>query len=318
MNINKSFWDGKKIFITGGTGFIGGHLTTKLTSLGAKVKLFIHEVLPQDINVMGYVGDLTSWYSELLEYLDIYSPDIVFHLAAQPIVGIAMENEFDTVEINVRGTYNLLHTCKKVPSIKAFCHISTDKVYGNLDIIRDDSPLLGTKHPYNASKLCGDILAQMYANSYDIPVTIVRNGNIYGKADLHFDRIIPRTIKNIFNSERPVLRGNGCRDYIYVDDIVCGYLKLVETRYEQKGLEIVNLGANKPTKTIELIDKILEIMGRVDLCPKIEPLWKGEIPNQHIISEKAKALIEWNPQVSLDAGLKLIIPWYIDYLKKEK
>ena len=315
MEMNKSFWLSKKIFITGGTGFVGTHLTNKLVSLGANVKLFVHHRVPTDKNLIGFRGDLTFAYTHYKKFLLDFQPDIVFHLAAQPIVQTAMKDEMQTAEINIVGTYNLLHVCKEIQSIKSFLSISTDKVYGSVEKIRDNSPLLGSAHPYNATKLCGDIMAQMYAEAYNVPVTIVRNGNIYGQGDLHWDRLIPGTIKQLFNNERPVCRG-GSRDYIYVDDIVDGYLKLVEVRYGKEGLETVNLGADESHTTTEIIRMILFYMDKENIDIFFSPMWKGELLNQHILEGKAKDLIGWKPNTNLGVGLAVVIPWYVEYLNR--
>ena len=314
MKIDKEFWTGKKIFITGGTGFIGNHLTNKLVSLGANVKLFVHKTQPLNKELIGVQSNLIYPNSYYKKFIKSFQPEIIFHLAAQAIVGIAMENELDTAEINIKGTYNLLNACKNITSIKSFLHIASDKVYGKVEEILDDSPLLGSTHPYNATKLCGDIMAQMYGSSFGIPITIVRNGNIYGTNDLHWDRLIPGTVKQLFNNERPVCRG-GSRDYIYVDDIVDGYLKLVEVRYGKEEVETVNLGAASPTNTLDIITLIASFMNKNDTEIIFSPLWKGELVNQHIISEKAKKLIDWCPDIPLSGGLLATVRWYESYLR---
>jgi CDP-glucose 4,6-dehydratase len=315
--LDMKFWKDKKVFVTGGTGFIGSHLVSKLISLGANVKLFVHHIQPQIDDTYGYRGDLTYGYVHYTNYMLDFAPDIIFHLAAQPIVSTAMEKELQTAEINIKGTYYFLHACKEVSSIKSILHVSTDKVYGKVEDIQSDSPLLGSAHPYNATKLCGDIMAQMYAEAYDMPITIVRNGNIYGPGDLHWDRVIPGTIKQIFNKERPVCRG-GSRDYIYVSDIVYGYLRLVEERYGKTGLETVNLGAEQPTDTLQVIDMIVVFMSTKYIDIIKSPMWKGELVNQHINNNKAKQLIDWCPDIPLDKGLSATVKWYEAYLRQEK
>lgn len=308
------FWAGKRTFVTGGTGFVGGHLVKKLVSLGANVKQFVHHHNPDIPDTCGYTGDLTCWTAHYEEFLHKFQPEIVFHLAAQPIVCIAMQKELDTIDINVKGTYNFLHVCRDIPSIKTFIHISTDKVYGKTEEISDNSMPVGVEHPYNASKLCGDILAQMYAHAFDMPITIIRNGNVYGPNDLHWDRLIPGTIRKIYGNFSPIMRGNALRDYIYVDDIVTGYLKVAELRYWKDGLETINLGSERPYHTFEIVYLLMKLMNRNDLFPLVDDMWKGELKNQHILEGKAKELIGWHPETSIEDGLKSTIVWYTQYL----
>jgi CDP-glucose 4,6-dehydratase len=153
----------------------------------------------------------------------------------------------------------------------------------------------------------------MYAEAYDLPITVVRNGNVYGDGDLHWDRLIPGTIKQIFNKERPVCRG-GSRDYIHVSDIIHGYLRLVEERYNKKGLETVNLGAEHPTQTEDIIEKISTIMYFMGTDVIKSPMWKGELVNQHIAHGNAQRLIGWCPDVPLNVGLQQTVKWYQKYL----
>jgi CDP-glucose 4,6-dehydratase len=154
----------------------------------------------------------------------------------------------------------------------------------------------------------------MYAGAYNLPITIVRNGNIYGPNDLHWDRLIPGTIKKVFENHVPICRG-GSRDYIYVDDIVTGYLNLVEARYEKQGLERVNLGAEQPIDTLQIIDMIIALMGTKTEIIK-SPMWKGELENQHILHGNAQRLITWHPDISLEVGLPATVRWYEAYLKR--
>jgi CDP-glucose 4,6-dehydratase len=315
MKIDKEFWKDKRVFITGGTGFVGTHLTDKLVSLGAIVKLFTHFIEPEDKNLIGFRGDLTYAYEHLRKYLVSFQPDIVFHLAAQPIVGLAMKNVMDTTEINIRGTYHLLYACKDIISIKSFVHVSTDKVFGSVEEIQDNSPLLGFEHPYNATKLCGDIMAQMYSSAYNLPVTVIRNGNVYGPWDFHWDRLIPGTIKKLFGNDKITCRG-GSRDYIYINDLITGYLKLVEVRYGKPELETITLGAESSTETMTVISTICKLMNKEQVEVKLEPMWKGELINQHIIGERAKELIDWCPDIPLDAGLQATVRWYEAYLRR--
>lgn len=302
-------WEGRRVFITGGTGFIGTHLSKKLESLGAELSLFIHEK-ESPISALKYYGDLKQHSAALKPFLMGFNPEVVFHLASQPLVSRAMEDEVETLETNIGGTFRILHACKDVENLKSFVHISTDKVYGNIVPIDKNTPMNGFLHPYNASKQASDTLAQMYSNFFNVPMVIIRNANVYGAGDTHFDRIIPRTIQKVLRGESPVVRGDGknIRDYIHVDDLIEGYIKAAELPYKKK-LSVLNLSGHNYS-TLGVIDLILQKMGRIDLSPVFEKQWKGEIPHQHIINDLAKELIGWNPKTDLNIGLDKTIPWY--------
>jgi CDP-glucose 4,6-dehydratase len=307
------FWTGKRVFGTGLTGFIGTHLAKKLVSLGAEVREFAHLIKGKTQGIKGIYGDLSDefYVYELQDYLRSFKPEIIFHLAAQPIVGCAWDNPYAPLETNIRGTYHLYHALRNIAGVKSIIHIATDKVFGKIERIQDDSPLLGTGHPYNASKLCGDVLAQMYAQAYGYPVTVIRHANIYGPGDEHWDRIIPRTINCVLQGHQPVLRGKGesTRDYIYVSEIIDAYLRLAEL--ESKELLTVNLGGIQSYSTSVVVSEILELMGS-KLMPRMEPFLPGELLHQHIDNAGANALIGWNPKIDLVEGLKLTIPYYVE------
>lgn len=313
-NQPSDFWANKRVFITGGTGFLGTHLSKKLQSLGAELSLFIHEK-QSPMFALRFYGDLKSPSEPLLPFLMGFNPEVIFHLASQPLVSRAMIDEVETLETNVGGTYRVLHACKGASRLKSFVHISTDKVYGNVSPITRDTSMMGFRHPYNASKLASDSLAQMYSNFFDVPMVIIRNANVYGAGDTHFDRIVPRTIQKAFNGESPVVRGDGknTRDYIHVDDLIEGYIKAAELPYKNK-LSILNLSGFNHSN-LEVVDTVLQKMGRVDLSPVFEKQWKGEIPHQHIVNDIAKELIGWNPKYDLGDGLDKTIPWYTEYLR---
>lgn len=303
-------WKGRRVFVTGGTGFLGTHLCKRLHDLGAELALFVH-TRETEIPSKKIYGNLQYSNSLLAPFLEGFAPDVVFHLASQPLVSEAMRDEVVTMETNVGGTFRVLNVCKKL-KLKSFVHISTDKVYGNVSPINKSSSMDGVLHPYNASKHASDVLAQMYSNFFDIPMVVIRNANVYGAGDAHFDRIVPRTIQKVIQGEPPVIRGEGrnTRDYIHVDDLIEGYVRAAELPLKRK-LSILNLGGFNHS-TLEIIDTVLSKMGRVDLAPVFEKQWKGEIPHQHIVNDIADELIGWNPKINLSEGLDRTIPWYME------
>lgn len=303
-------WVGKKVFLTGGAGFIGSHLARELKRQGAHVYFFVHNTEPQFPIQGSFIGNLTLPNQTVFgNYIQQLQPEVVFHLAAQPLVSVAGADELPTLRINIEGTYNLLHSVKGLRSVKSVVHVSTDKVFGNQPVIRQDSALRGETHPYNASKAVGDVITQMYANYFEVPTVIVRHANVYGAGDTHFDRIVPRTIQYVLAGKSPVIRGDGTntRDYIHVKDVVDFYLRAAEFPYKSK-LTTLNIGGFHHSVS-EVVHEILGKMNRVDLTPVYEQQWRGEIPHQHIETPN-----EWKPKINLDEGMDLTIPWYREFL----
>jgi CDP-glucose 4,6-dehydratase len=274
----------KTVCVTGGTGFIGTHLMRAIP--------WAHQFWYPD-------HDLRR-DDDVYEFISLWKPDVVFHLAAQSVV--TNTDPIDSLSTNIVGTYNLLEACRMVGGVKSFVHISTDKVYGNNEYAKTTDPLNGVTHPYNASKLCGDIIAQLYAGYYGLPVKVIRTGNIYGPGDTHFDRIIPGTIKAVLESRPLELRSNGqfARDYIYVADLIPAYLRIAD---EKPG--IYNLGG-ECWKVIDVVKQILFLMGREDLKPVILNDQHNEIPAQHVVD----CPTWWHPETSMTEGLRKTIEWY--------
>src|SRR5258708_15046053 len=159
-----------------------------------------------------------------------YEVDSVFHLDAQTIVGIANRNPVSTLQTNVGGTWSILEACRRSPLVKNIVVASSDKAYGDTEgRYGEDTPLRG-QHPYDVSKSDADLIAQAYAVTYKLPVTITRCGNFYGGGDLNWNRIVPGTIRSVLRGQRPVIRSDGSpvRDYFYVEDGAAAYITLAE------------------------------------------------------------------------------------------
>ena len=309
-----NFWEGKRVLLVGGTGFIGSHLTKRLVSVGADIGMVVHETYPPNKKMIVVWGDVSVKSDLIRSRVQDFEPEIVFYLAAQPIVGRASKDGIEALEVNARGSYLFLNTCRSIKSIQSIVYLSTDKVYGDIEVIGDESELRGVAHPYNASKLMGDVSAQLYKKFYDLPITILRHGNIYGPNDLHWDRIIPRTLLKIFYNESPTVRGNNresTRDYIFIDDIVDGYLKAAELDC----LTILNLGSAVSYSAFEIVSKLLKICNK-DIPIKKEELWKGELVHQHFEKTKSSESIGWCPKVNIDDGLKITADWYMKYFEE--
>ncbi|MDU5111262.1 MAG: GDP-mannose 4,6-dehydratase [Clostridium sp.] len=325
--VNK-FWNNKNVFVTGGTGFLGSYLVKKLVNYGANVTILVRDYIPQS-NI--YIGEeykkVNVVHGMLEDYLLIeralgeYEIDTVFHLAAQAIVGVANRNPLGTFKSNIEGTWNILEAARKSPLIKQVIVASSDKAYGDQEKLPYDEnmPLQG-KHPYDVSKSCTDLIAQTYYETYKLPVCITRCGNLYGGGDLNFNRIIPQSIQSILNKEAPVIRSDGSfiRDYFYIEDAVDAYINLAEKVVELNlGGQAFNFSNEIQITVLELVNKILKIMSS-DIKPIILNQGSNEIIHQYLSAKKARTVLGWNPNYTIDEGLSKTIEWYEDFLKKER
>ncbi|MEB2271307.1 GDP-mannose 4,6-dehydratase [Bacillus safensis] len=320
------FWNGKNVFVTGCTGLLGSYLVKELIDQGANVTGLVRDQVPRSnlyqgsqfekMNVVqGSLEDMQTIERALGEY----EIDTVFHLAAQAIVGVANRHPVSTFEANILGTWNVLEACRRQPLIKRVIVASSDKAYGDQEQLPydEDMPLNG-KHPYDVSKSCADLISHTYYNTYGLPVCITRCGNLYGGGDLNFNRIIPQTIQLVLEGKAPEIRSDGTfiRDYFYIEDAVKAYLLLAE-KMEEKGLagEAFNFSNEIQLTVLELVDKILKAMGS-ELKPRILNQGTHEIKHQYLSAEKARKLLDWKPDFSIDEGLEKTIEWYREFFQK--
>ena len=321
-----NFWKDKKVFITGFNGFIGSWLTFALLKKGAEVTGLLRDQIPntnikilqleKKMNIVN--GDVTD-YDILRRSFSEYDIDTVFHLAAQPIVKVALKDPVSTFKVNIEGTWNILEISRS-NNIKRLIIASSDKAYGSHDQLPYDEtfPLKG-QFPYDVSKSCADLIAQTYFNSYDLPVCITRNANIYGGGDLNFNRIIPETIKSILSGKDPVIRSNGefIREFFYVKDAVKSYLLVAENLHKKNIMgRAFNFGSTEKIKIIDLVNKIIKLSGNRNIKPIILDEVKKEITDQYLSCKLAESVFKWKPDYMLEEGLKETYNWYKEYFRK--
>jgi len=321
------FWRGRRVFVTGCSGILGSWLTLALLEAGADVVGLIRDYVPQsNLNLTGAIqritrvdGDIAD--GELLKRaLNEYEIETVFHLAAQPLVRLANRAPVGTFETNIRGTWLLLEACRVSPTVKRIVVASSDKAYGDQEVLpyTEDAPLQG-RHPYDVSKSCADLLAQAYATTYHLPVAITRCGNIYGGGDLNWDRIVPGTMRSVLHGERPIIRSDGTplRDYLYVDDIVAGYLRLAECLDDpQLYGQAFNFGMDDPRTALDVARMIIALSDHPELEPVVLNQASHEIGRQYLSSEKAHRVLGWRAGYSLDEGLRRTLTWYRAFFQR--
>jgi CDP-glucose 4,6-dehydratase len=316
-------WAGRKVLVTGASGLLGGALVPALLNRGASVCVLLRDDVPDcrlvqsgDIDrVVRVRGDITR-VEEVERALAEREIDVLFHLAAQAIVGTARRSPWQTFESNVRGTWNVLEAARRLSNLSAIVVASSDKAYGPSDDLpyRETHPLAAVG-PYDASKAMTDIVAQSYAATYDLPLTIVRAGNLYGPGDLHWNRLIPAMIRARLEGAQPVLRSTGkaSRDWLFVEDAADAYVRLAE-RSGDSGVrgEAFNIAPGEPATVLEVCHAIDAAIGITEPPHRIEGRAEaeGEIPDQSLDSSKAARLLDWTATTSLEAGIAATVGWY--------
>lgn len=324
------YWSNKRVLVTGASGMVGSWLTRWLAESGAYTVAFIADTDPQSelirsgtINRINVANGRLEKYDDIERAINNHEVDSVFHLGAQPIVGVADRAPRHTFESNIQGTWNLLDACRTLsPLVKRIVVASSDKAYGtqlNLPYTEDMS--MNGDHPYEVSKSCTDLIATTYARTYGTPVTIARCGNIYGGGDLNWNRIVPGTFRSLLRGEQPVLRSDGTfvRDYLHVDDIVSAYLALGEkTDNPAFAGQGFNFSDESPLTVMEIYKAICEAAGEADSEPKILNAASSEIKDQYLDSTKAHKALSWQASVSLKDGLQKSFDWYRELLTGKK
>lgn len=319
-------WKGRNVFVTGADGFIGAWLAKILAEKKANVFILLRDLKREaTYKLLGLTDKVTQVKGDIIDYavveriLNEYSIDSCFHLAAQALVQVASKSPLSTFESNIKGTWNILEACRNARSIERVVVASSDKAYGAQKKLpyTEDTPLMGL-YPYDASKACADILARSYFTSFGLPVAVTRNANTYGGGDLNFSRIIPDAICCVLQGKEFVIRSDGSpeRDYMYVEDAVSGYITLAgEIGRQDVTGQAFNFGAEKPVSVVALFRLIAKLCARPKAKYKILGTARNEIDRQYLAIGKVKKILDWQPEFSLEAGLKRTISWYKDYLK---
>ncbi len=326
LTLYTEFWKNRNVFVTGATGLLGSWLVEELLKRGAHITSLIRDWVPasklvgsglmEQINVVrGELEDFTI----VLRALNEYEIDTVFHLGAQTIVGTASRSPLSTFEANIRGTWNLMEACRLCSRLVGRVIVaSSDKAYGSHDHLpyTEATPLQG-RFPYDVSKSCADLISFSYFHTYGLPVAVTRCGNLFGGGDLNFNRLIPGTIRSVLQANPPVIRSDGkfVRDYFYVRDAVSAYLQLAEKMPNEDFVgQAFNFGNERPVAVLDLVQKILELMGKSSLIPKVLNEATNEIPRQYLDCSKARRMLDWQPEYTLEDGLQETIAWYKEYL----
>jgi CDP-glucose 4,6-dehydratase len=311
---------GKKILVTGGAGFIGGHLVNELIILKAEVYVVDIIINPKSIfslknlkeKVKLSIIDIRN-REKIISYINKNKFDYIIHLAAEPIVEDCYKNPIKAFETNIMGTVNILDAARKSLSVKGIIIASSDKAYGKTKkAYTENFPLRGD-HPYDVSKSCQDLISQAYFKTFGLPIVITRFGNVYGEGDLHMNRIIPGICEAIAKNRVLKIRSDGkyVRDYLYVKDVVLGYLTLLKNINKIKG-EAFNFGSKDSLSVLELIKATEKTLNK-KITYKILNIAKNEIPYQHLDFQKIRSL-GWKNNYTLNSVFPSVLNWYKKYI----
>lgn len=335
---NLSFWKNKRVFITGHTGFKGAWLTKILIMAGAKVcgyslspntkpNLFTHLELEKEDNLISIIGDVKK-KDYLNEAFFSFNPDIVFHLAAQPIVRESYISPVETYETNILGTVYLCECVRKSKNVKSFLNITTDKVYDNNDVqnhrFKEDEKLDGFD-PYSNSKSCSELITHSYIKSFfkemDIPVSTARAGNVIGGGDFSIDRIIPDCVRALMNKEELIIRNpSSTRPYQHVFDALGAYLLIAEKQYHSHQLaSSYNVGPDEDDiiTTEELVIKFNSFLSTKFRYKIKSDNGPHEATFLSLDNNLIKSSINWIPLIKLNDAIRLTSEWYKAFLNDE-
>lgn len=319
-----SFWQNKRVLITGADGFLGSNLTKDLLSSGAKVttlsrrgigrrSLLTLEDLSKKI-AHQEIGSVEN-FKRLDELIRSHSIEVIYHLAALPLVEVGRDNPVKTFEVNIRGTWNILEAARQ-NEVSKIVAVSTTHVYGdNPHLPYREAFYPQPSRPYETSKACADLLAQCYADTYGLGVEIPRFVNIYGPGDSNVTRIVPKTIQSVLSGKKPTIWNNGAvRDFLYIDDAVRALTILVEKDLHlKKRNRIFNFGSGKPIAIDELVKTIVKVANLDESITEVQAMPRTrekEIQKQYVSIAKAKKELGWQPETTLTEGLKKTIAWY--------
>ena len=330
LGLNKNFWRGKKVFITGHTGFKGSWLTQILKNSGADITGYSTKPIttPALFDVLNIKEDIHSIIADirdrdcLAKSIRDVSPQIILHLAAQPLVRYSYENPVETYDVNFTGTLNLLEAIKKTSSVSSVLIVTTDKCYENdaRDMAYMEHDRLGGYDPYSNSKACVEMITHTYRKSFfnDLGMASARAGNVIGGGDWSDDRLLPDIVRAFVADESVEIRMPGSvRPWQHVLDVLYGYLRLVEN-LEQEPKEYSgawNFGpADTDTKTVEwIVQEAVNCWGETASWTLSKDQHPHEAGYLSLNSDKARQRLSWKTYLELKQALRWTISWYKQY-----
>ena len=331
--INRNFWKGKRVFLTGHTGFKGSWLSFWLNELGAEVhgyslapitspSLFTLSSLSKKMG--STIGDIRN-FEVLRDSVKLFNPEIIIHMAAQPLVRKSYRDPIETYSTNVMGTVHILEAARSASNLKALINVTTDKVYENKELDKPflEGDRLGGFDPYSNSKACSELVTSSYRSSFfsetGVKVVTARAGNVIGGGDWSEDRLIPDMIRALSKNERVVIRNPGAiRPWQHVLESLAGYLELAEYLYQNEDyLDSWNFGpGTSDFMTVgEIVEYVKNEMPHLGLQFEIQ---KSDLHEAQILKfDNTQALkqLNWASHWDAKTALKKTFSWYEEFLR---
>ncbi|MHC4475842.1 MAG: CDP-glucose 4,6-dehydratase [Planctomycetota bacterium] len=339
--MNRAFWKDKKVLVTGHTGFKGSWLSLWLQMMGADVLGYALSPPTQpSLFETAHVADpMTSIIADirdlqgLQEVIAEHSPQIVIHMAAQPLVRYSYKNPIETYSTNIMGTVNILEAVRNSHSVRVVVSITSDKCYDNKEWLwgyREQDPM-GGRDPYSSSKGCAELVISAYRNSYfstknrqnhSVAVASTRAGNVIGGGDWAKDRLIPDIMIALMENRPVIIRNpNSIRPWQHVLEPLNGYLCLAEQlwMYGSKFAQAWNFGpANEDAKTVSwIVEYLTSSWGQTARWQLDSAQHPHEDNYLKLDCSKARSLLGWTPKLRLATALEWIVEWYRAYQKNQ-
>ena len=336
MAVNRDFWKGKRVFLTGHTGFKGGWLSLWLADMGAEVYGYalnpttepnFFTVCNLQAHLAGStIADIRDAIT-LMQAMQIARPDTVFHLAAQPLVRYSYTAPVETYSVNVMGTVNLLEAVRQTPSVKAVVNVTTDKCYENREWVWPyrENEAMGGFDPYSSSKACSELVTAAYRRSFLEPAGIhlasARAGNVIGGGDWAADRLIPDFLKALDAELILTIRSpHATRPWQHVLEPLAGYLMLAQALHEEGEAfsSPWNLGPEDgDARSVQWIVEYLcnQVLGASWQCEASSPLHEANMLK--LDSSKAKIKLGWQPRWNLQSALGMTLNWHKAWRQSE-
>lgn len=333
MELNARFWEGRRVLVTGNTGFKGSWLTLWLQSLGAEVTGYGGPP-PSEPSMwaLGRLGDTVAWAqgdvrdaARLGAHLEESRPEVIFHLAAQPLVRRSLRDPAATFETNVMGTVNLLEAVRNIAGVRVVVNVTTDKTYENRDwewAYREDDRL-GGSDPYSASKACSELVTAAYRASFfeahedgaELPaVATARAGNVIGGGDWGEDRLVPDLVQAALNGGKAYIRNpHAVRPWQHVLNPLSGYLALAQALWSSPGYaDGWNFGPQeRDARPVgEVAVRLAELWGGGLAWDADRSAQPPEAQTLRLDSSRARMRLGWTPAWDLDDALRAVVEWH--------